>query len=240
MPRKKQPDEGVPIKLTQAQRKAVAEFAPALAKRLKLDEPGQKTIPLTLAELTGIKEKARRAVRQADTERKRKSLRHVFDTSAQALDRSLGNAALQDEGSREWFLAELTAIASRYHWQYVAANRQQQVDQIAYRLWQEAGCPHGQHEDHWRQAERAFLADQPIRGAIVADARQNQVGQLLSPLQAVVHAQTGTVEPMDKLAEAGFLVTPGEARAIEAAADASEGYPTALRTSIERAVGLVR
>ena len=66
------------------------------------------------------------------------------------------------------------------------------------------------------------------------------MGQLLNPLQAVVHAQTGTVEPMDKLAEAGFFVTPGEAWAIEAATDASEGCPTALQTSIERAVGFVR
>jgi hypothetical protein len=42
-----------------------------------------------------------------------------------------------------------------------------------------------------------------------------------------------------KLAEAGFPVTPGEAGAIEAAADASsEGYSAGFRTGMAQAVGL--
>jgi hypothetical protein len=52
------PDSHFPVKLTQAQRKVVAEIAPELAGRLKLDERKQRTIPLTLAELKAIKEKA--------------------------------------------------------------------------------------------------------------------------------------------------------------------------------------
>ena len=71
-----------PIKLTQAQRKVVAEIAPALADRLKLDQRNQRTIPFTLAELKAIKEKAGQAIRQAGTGMVRNSLRHVTDLAA--------------------------------------------------------------------------------------------------------------------------------------------------------------
>jgi hypothetical protein len=82
-----------PVRLTQAQRKAVAEVAPELAGRLKLDERTQRTIPFTLAELKAIKEKAGRAIRHAGTGMLRNSLRHVTDLTAQALDRSRGLGA---------------------------------------------------------------------------------------------------------------------------------------------------
>jgi hypothetical protein len=113
MPRSRQPEAPFPVKLTQAQRKAVAEIAPELAKRLKLDDRGQRTIPFALAELQTVKEKARSALRQAGTGRGRIPLRYVFQACGQALDQHLGTAALPDEGLREWFLAELRAIASR-------------------------------------------------------------------------------------------------------------------------------
>jgi hypothetical protein len=140
----------------------------------------------------------------------------------------------------EWFLADLRAVASRYQWQYVAPDRQRQVEQIAYRIWQEQGCPHGRQEEHWRRAEREFHADKPIRGALVGDPQTGPVGPLLSPLQAVVHARTGAVQPVWALVqEAGFPLTPGEARAIEAAAEAAwEGHSPGLREGIAQAVGL--
>jgi Protein of unknown function (DUF2934) len=244
MPAGQDPEQRFPVRLTQAQRKVVAQITPELAQRLKLDDRGQRTIPFTLAELQGIKEKAGEALRQAGTGRSRIPLRYVLQTCGQALDQHLGTAAPPEEGMREWFLAELRAIASRYQWQYVAHDRQPQVGQIAYRIWQEEGCPHGRHEEHWRQAEKEFHADKPIRGAILDDPKEGQVGQLLSPWQAVVHAKTGVVYPaasIAQLAEAGSPVTPGEAGAIEAAADAaSEGYSAALRTGIAKAVGLER
>jgi hypothetical protein len=244
MPRSRQPEPQFPVKLSQAQRKVVAEIAPELAKRLKLDDRGQRTIPFTLAELQTVKKKARSALRQAGTGRSRIPLRYALQACGQALDQHLGTTALPEEDTREWFLAELRAIASRYLWRYVAPDRQRQVEQIAYRIWQEEGCPHGRHEEHWRQAEKELHADKPIRGAILDDPKKRQVSQLLNPWQAVVHAKTGMVYPASsiaKLAEAGFPVTPGEAGAIEAAADAaSEGYSAALRTSIAKAVGLER
>jgi hypothetical protein len=164
MPRSRQPEGHFPVKLTQAQRKAVAEIAPELVKRLKPDDRGQRAIPLTLAELRTVKEKTRGALRQAGTGRGRVPLRYVFQACGQALDQHLGSAALPEEGLREWFLAELRAVAGRYRWQYVAPDRQQQVAQIAYRLWQEEGRPQGREEEHWWRTEKAFHADKPIRG----------------------------------------------------------------------------
>ena len=240
MPPSRKPEQQFPVKLTQAQRKVVAEIAPGLARRLKLGEKPQRAIPLTLAELKAVKEKARGALQQAGTGRKGIPLRHVFRACAEALGQHLGGAALREEGSMEWFLAELRAVAGRYQWRYVAPDRQQQVAQIAYRIWQEEGCPPGRQEDHWWRAVKEFHADKPIRGALRDDTGKGQVGPLLSPLQAVVHARTGAVQAVPAIVEgAGFPVTPGEAGVIEAAADgALEGCDPALRTAIARAVGL--
>jgi Protein of unknown function (DUF2934) len=240
MPGNPNPEAQVPVKLTQSQRKVLAQIAPGLAGRLKLGEKPQRTIPLTLVELKAIKEKARGTLRQGGTGRSRVPLRYVFQACAQALDQHPGAAALPEGGSMDWFLAELRAVAGRYHWQYVAPDRQRQVEQIAHRLWQEEGCPHGRQEDHWRRAEKEFHADKPIRGAIVDDLKEGQSGQLLSPLQAVVHAQAGVVHPVSAIVqESGFPVSPGEARAIEAAADAApEGHSPGLRAGLAKAVGL--
>jgi hypothetical protein len=241
MPRKPSPEPQIPVKLSQAQRKIVAEMAPELAKRLKPDERNQRAIPLTLPEWGTVKEKIRRALRQAATGRKGKSLGLVFHSIGEALDQHPGSAKLQ-EGGMEWFLAELRAIAGAYQWQYLAPDRQQQLEQIAYRLWQAEGSPEGRSEEHWRQAEKEFNADKPIRGAILDARKQRQASQLLNPLQAVVHAKTGvvyTVSSAAKLTEAGFPITPGEAGAIEAAADAAPGgYDATLRAGIAGAVGL--
>jgi hypothetical protein len=242
MQRSRQPETKFPIKLTQAQRKVVAEAAPALARRLKVGDQGQRTVSFTLAELQTVKEKVRSALRQAGTGRGRVPLRYVFQACGQVLDQHQSAAALPEEGVREWFLDELRAVAGRYRWQYVAPDPQGQVEQIAFRLWHEEGCPHGRHEDHWRQAEQEFHADKPIRGAVADDAQPGQTGPLLSPWQAVVHARTGMVNSdasLAKLAEAGLPVTPGEAGAFEAAADAAPGgYSADLRTDMARAVGL--
>src|SRR4051794_21805070 len=90
----KQPVQRFPIRLTQAQRKVVAEIVPALAERLKLDERNQRTIQFSVAELKAIKEKAGKAIRHADTGMVRNSLRHVTDLTAHALDRSRGIGAI--------------------------------------------------------------------------------------------------------------------------------------------------
>ena len=79
-----------PVRLTQAQRKVVAGIVPDLADRLKLDEPDQRTIEFTVAELEIIQKQAGAGVPHAGTGMKRNSLRHVADFTFQALDRSQG------------------------------------------------------------------------------------------------------------------------------------------------------
>lgn len=47
-------------------------------------------------------------------------------------------------------------------------NRDEEIRQLAYRLWQEAGCPEGNDVQHWLKAEVIWLNDH--RAAIPANA----------------------------------------------------------------------
>jgi hypothetical protein len=40
------------------------------------------------------------------------------------------------------------------------ANREQEIRQLAYKLWQDAGCPHGQDVTYWLTAESLWLNEQ--------------------------------------------------------------------------------
>jgi hypothetical protein len=82
------------IKLTEAQRRVVAAILPALAGRLRLDEPNERILAFTRDELALIHESARRAVRQADSGMKRNSLRFVVDVTARAIEDSQGFRAI--------------------------------------------------------------------------------------------------------------------------------------------------
>ncbi len=101
----------VPVRLTPAQRKVVAEVAPELADRLKLDERNQRTIPFTPAELKAIKVRAGKAMPQAGTGMVRNSLRHVTDLAAQALDRSGGLGAIP--AAKRVYQFKLTLLDTR-------------------------------------------------------------------------------------------------------------------------------
>ena len=90
MPRQPKSKPRFPVRLTQAQRRVIAQIIPGLADRLKLDERNQRTIPFIPAELRAVKEKAGKPFRQAGTGVDRNSLRHVTDLAAQARDRSRG------------------------------------------------------------------------------------------------------------------------------------------------------
>jgi hypothetical protein len=79
-----------PVKLTQAQRKVVAEIVPELADRLKVEEEPQRTLQFTLVELQAIKHKAETAMRRTSKGMVLNSLRHVTDATTQAIDRSHG------------------------------------------------------------------------------------------------------------------------------------------------------
>jgi hypothetical protein len=38
-------------------------------------------------------------------------------------------------------------------------NRDEEIRQIAYRLWQEEGCPDGRNVEHWVRAESEWLEE---------------------------------------------------------------------------------
>src|SRR4051794_24164167 len=100
-----------PVRLTQAQRKVVADIVPDLADRLKLDEPDQRSIEFTVAELKIIQRQAAAGVRHARTGMKRNSLRHVADLTFQALDRSQGIGAISVAERLYQFKITLKGIA---------------------------------------------------------------------------------------------------------------------------------
>ena len=77
-------------RLTQAQRKVVAELLPGLAEKLLLDTPNQRTLPFTLDELIAIREKAQRAIQHAETGMTRNSLRHIMEATTKAVEDSQG------------------------------------------------------------------------------------------------------------------------------------------------------
>jgi hypothetical protein len=88
MPRTKKPELRFPLKLTWAQRKILADTSPSLGNRLKLDEPNQRIIELTVAELKAIKAKAETAIQKASTGYERRPLKLVLKTTDQALAQS--------------------------------------------------------------------------------------------------------------------------------------------------------
>jgi hypothetical protein len=94
MPRRKQPEQQFAIKLTHAQRKAVAELAPGLGDRLHLDSPNPRIIEFTLVELTDLQGTAGNAIRRAATGTKRRPLRNVLDAATAALRKPRGSAWL--------------------------------------------------------------------------------------------------------------------------------------------------
>ena len=55
-------------------------------------------------------------------------------------------------------------------------NRDEAIRQLAYRLWQEAGCPEGSEVQHWLKAEAIWLdenhAPSEVKRAKAAKARK--------------------------------------------------------------------
>jgi hypothetical protein len=82
--------QGFPVKLTQAQRRVLAEMVPEFNDRLRLAEKAHRPIRFTVAELKAIHDLAKREAAHADAGTRRNSLRHVADLTAQAIDRSQG------------------------------------------------------------------------------------------------------------------------------------------------------
>ncbi len=83
-----------PLRLTQAQRRAVAGLLPNLSSRLLLETKNPKSLHLTLAEIEEIAQKARAAILKATTGMERNSLRHVVEGAEKAIKQSQGIARI--------------------------------------------------------------------------------------------------------------------------------------------------
>lgn len=82
--------QSMSIRLTQAQRKVVAELVPQLDDRLLLDRPATRTLSLTLEEIQLIHQKAQESIPLAETGVIRNSLHHIIDAANKAIDNSKG------------------------------------------------------------------------------------------------------------------------------------------------------
>lgn len=153
MSRNTQPEQRFPLPLTQAQRKVVAELAPALAERLRLAEADQKTIPLTAAELTALREKAGTAIPHAANGTKRNSLRHVTDLAARALDRFNGIGAIPVSARLYQFKVTLQDITPPI-WRRIQV-KDGTLDKLHERLQTAMGWTNS-HLHHFRVGERLY------------------------------------------------------------------------------------
>ena len=90
MSEQKEHDRQFPVRFTLAQRIVVAEVFPKFSERLRLDEPNQRMVALTLDELKVICRKVAPTIRQADSGMKRTSLRHVLDITERAIEHFQG------------------------------------------------------------------------------------------------------------------------------------------------------
>jgi len=111
MPRSLQHEQHFPIKLTYAQRKAIAELAPSLAGRLKLEEPNQRIVEFTAQELREIKAKAQAAIPQASPGAKRRPLRHILDAASLALQHAKASTVIP--GAERVFQFKITLLESQ-------------------------------------------------------------------------------------------------------------------------------
>jgi hypothetical protein len=90
MAEEKEHNRHFPVRFTLAQRIVVAEVFPDLSQRLRLDEPNQRMVSLTVDELKTICKKVPPVIRQVDSGMKRASLRHVVYISERAIENFQG------------------------------------------------------------------------------------------------------------------------------------------------------
>ncbi len=100
-----------PLRLTQAQRRAVAGLFPNLTPRLFLDAKN-RTLHLTLAEMKEIAVKCVKAVPKAKTGMERNSLRHAVEAAERAIANSEGIARIPAKDRLYQFKISLKEVTS--------------------------------------------------------------------------------------------------------------------------------
>jgi len=103
--------QNIPVLLTQAQRKVIADLLPKIASRLKLDEKNSLTISFTTKELESIREMSEVALPHADTGMIRNSLRHVVAAVTDAFNNSDGIGSIPS--SERLYQFKITLLESQ-------------------------------------------------------------------------------------------------------------------------------
>ncbi len=53
----------------------------------------------------------------------------------------------------------LNSVGRKESMQDTEMNRDEEIRQVAYKFWQEEGCPHGYNVQHWLKAETIWLEE---------------------------------------------------------------------------------
>ena len=83
-----------PVRLTEAQRKVVAEILPKFSDRLRLNEPAMRPVDLSLTEMKSIHDVVRAAIARQQSGMKRNSLRHAAAFLQEAMESFQGIGAI--------------------------------------------------------------------------------------------------------------------------------------------------
>lgn len=87
-------------------------------------------------------------------------------------------------------------------------DRNEQIRQRAHQIWEAAGCPDGQHADHWQQAEQELTQEGRLDGSGMpnepSDVMASPQGDITDPGQADGHIITAD--------EGGLSDMPDEAQ----------------------------
>ena len=85
----------------------------------------------------------------------------VIGKAKQGIGSAVGSDKLKEEGIAQELkghaqqaIGDVKAVVETVGKGVVAADRESEVRERAYRIWQGEGSPHGRDHDHWYRAER--------------------------------------------------------------------------------------
>ena len=103
----------LPLRLTQAQRRAVAGLLPELCPNLLLDSPNQRTLQLLLDQIESIARACRAAIADVENGMVRNSLRHVIESAEASIEKCEDEDGEADEYAEPASLPDFLMRVSR-------------------------------------------------------------------------------------------------------------------------------
>ena len=71
----------------------------------------------------------------------------------------------------------------------MTGDKQERIRQRAFELWEQAGSPEGEHEQHWYQATREIEAEDALAGGPTRDVNVNEGRAILKDLHLLTNSQ---------------------------------------------------